>query len=84
MRPKSLSGGDLVSVLGGFGFEVVGIRGSHCKLRRTLPSGQRQTLTVPLHRSLAGGTVMAVFRQASRFVDEAALRPHFFSEGKKK
>jgi predicted RNA binding protein YcfA (HicA-like mRNA interferase family) len=80
MRPKSLSGGDVVSALDRFGFEVVGVRGGHDKLRRTLPSGSRQTLTVPLHRSLAGGTIMAIYRQAARFVNEAALRPHFFRE----
>ena len=84
MRPKPLSGGDVVSALSRFGFEVIGIRGSHCKLRRTLTSGQRQTLTIPLHRELASGTVVAIFRQAARFVDEAELRPFLFNEGKKK
>jgi predicted RNA binding protein YcfA (HicA-like mRNA interferase family) len=77
-RPRTLSGADVVKALGRFGFEVVGVRGSHCKLRRTLPSGDRQTLTIPLHRTLAAGTTLAIFRQASRFVDETSLRPFFF------
>ena len=77
MRPRTLSGRDVVKALAGFGFEVVGIRGSHGKLRRTLPSGTRQTLTIPLHPALARGTTVAIFRQASRFVDEEHLKPIF-------
>lgn len=80
MRPRSLTGREVVKALGTFGFEVVGVRGSHCKLRRTLPSGTRQTLTIPLHSTLARGTTVAIFRQASRFIDENLLRPIFFVE----
>jgi predicted RNA binding protein YcfA (HicA-like mRNA interferase family) len=79
MRLKPLSGRDVVAALAGFGFVVVGARGSHCKLRRTLPSGHQQTLTIPLHRSLASGTLHAIYRQASRFVPEAELQAHFYS-----
>jgi len=80
MRPKVLSGQDVVKALGTFGFEVVGVRGRHGKLGRILSSGTRQTLTVPLHRSLATGTTLAIFRQAARFIDETALRRHFFRD----
>ncbi len=79
MRLRSLSGRDVAAILGRFGFEVVASRGSHSKLRRTLPSGQRQMLTIPLHRSLATGTLQAIYRQAGRFVAEADLQPHFYS-----
>jgi len=78
LRP--LSGRDVVRILSGFGFEVVVIRGSHAKLRRVLPDGARQTLTIPLHDTLAAGTTRAVYRQAARFIAEAELRPHFFAE----
>ena len=78
MRPRDLAGGDVVQALAAFGFEVVGVRGSHCKLRRTRASGERQTLTVSMPRSLARGTVVAIFRQAARFVAEDQLKPHFF------
>lgn len=79
MRLRPLSGRDVAAVLGKFGFEVVASRGSHCKLRRTLSSGQRQTLTIPLHRSLAAGTLQAIYRQAARFVAETDLQSHFYS-----
>jgi hypothetical protein len=44
-----------------------------------LPGGERQTLTIPLHDSLATGTVHAIFRQAGRYVPEDQLRPLFFT-----
>jgi len=53
-----------------FGFEVVATRGGHAKLRRASPDGRRQTLTVPLQRELAPGTLRPIFRQACRFVRE--------------
>jgi predicted RNA binding protein YcfA (HicA-like mRNA interferase family) len=56
-------------------------RGSHVKLRRVLPTGERQTLTIPVHKSLAPGTLHAIFRQAARYVPEAQLRPWFFTDG---
>jgi hypothetical protein len=39
-----------------------------------------KTLTVPLHRTLAAGTLRAIFRQAARYVPEADLRPFFFDD----
>lgn len=81
MPPKlrRLSGRDILRALGAFGFQVVATRGSHAKLRRLLPDGARQILTVPLHRTLADGTLRAIFRQACRFVPEVDLRPWFFT-----
>ncbi len=78
---RRLSSRELCQALGHFGFVVVATRGSHAKLRRTTPDGLRQTLTVPLHRELAPGTLRAIFRQACRFVREEDLRPLFFTEG---
>ncbi len=79
-RIRQLSSRDVLRALGSFGFEVVSMRGSHAKLRRILTSGERQTLTVPLHKSLDQGTLQAIFRQAMRYVPEADLRPWFFTE----
>jgi predicted RNA binding protein YcfA (HicA-like mRNA interferase family) len=76
---RQLSARDVLKALGSFGFHVVTIRGSHAKLRRLLASGERQTLTVPLHRNLTPGTLQAIFRQASRYIPEADLRTWFFS-----
>lgn len=79
-RLRRLSGDELVRVFGLFGFEVITQRGSHAKLRRVGPSGDVQTLTVPLHRELDTGTSRAILRQATRYVDEESLRPHFYAE----
>jgi predicted RNA binding protein YcfA (HicA-like mRNA interferase family) len=78
-RLRQLSGRAVAAVFVRFGFEVVATRGSHCKLRRTLTSGERQTLTIPLHTSLATGTLHALYRQGCRFVPDADLRRHFYS-----
>ena len=77
-RLRRLTAREVLRALGSFGFEVVATRGSHAKLRRVLPDGQRHTLTVPLHRSLAPGTLRAIFRHAIRFVPEPDLRRWFF------
>ena len=79
-RLRRLSSRELCQALGRFDFEVVATRGNHAKLRRTTPGGARQTLTVPLHRELAPGTVQAIFRQTCRFVREKDLRPLFFQD----
>lgn len=78
-RLKRLSGDEVIAVLGQFGFAVHTQRGSHVKLRRTGPSGEGQSLTVPRHRELDIGTLQAIFRQTCRFVPEDQLRPHFYS-----
>jgi predicted RNA binding protein YcfA (HicA-like mRNA interferase family) len=79
-KPKTLSGGDIVRIFATFGFEVASQRGSHIKLRRVLPSGAKQTLTVPNHRELDRGTVLGIYRQALRYLTAEALAPHFFNE----
>ncbi|MGH2452949.1 MAG: type II toxin-antitoxin system HicA family toxin [bacterium] len=77
---RSLTSREVLRVLTVFGFEVVATRGSHAKLRRILPGGERQVLTVPLHRHLAPGTLRAIVRQATRYIPEGELRPLFFKD----
>ncbi|HEU5316335.1 MAG TPA: type II toxin-antitoxin system HicA family toxin [Chloroflexota bacterium] len=79
-RPRRLSGDEVVAILGAFGFETAAQRGSHLKLVRVAEQGHRQTLTVPRHRELDTGTLVAIFRQASRFVPEGELRRHFYTD----
>ncbi len=79
-KPKVLSGADVVRILATFGFDVASQRGSHIKLRRVLPDGMRQTLTVPNHRELDRGTVLGIYRQALRYIPEEELALHFFSK----
>jgi len=66
---RRLAGRDLLTIFQGFGFQQVSQRGSHVKLAREV-AGARQVLTIPLR---------AIFRQASRFISEPELRPHFYT-----
>jgi len=77
---RRLSARDVLKTVSHFGFEVLSMRGSHAKLRRILSTGERQSLTIPMHKSLAPGTLHAIFRQASRYIDEVELRTWFFTE----
>ncbi len=77
-RLRQLTARDVLRAFGSFGFTVASIRGSHAKLVRILTSGERQTLTVPLHKQLAPGTLRAIFRQALRYIPESDLKPWFF------
>lgn len=78
---KVLSGKDVLTILGKFGFAVVTQKGSHVKLQRTM-SGERQTLTIPNHKTLDTGTLQAIFRQSSRYVPEQELREYFYTTDK--
>ncbi len=77
---RRLSARDVLAALESFGFEVVATRGSHAKLRRVSEDGQRQTLTLPLHKDLDLGTIRAIYRQATRFIPESELRPWFYGD----
>ena len=77
-RLKTLSGGEVLKIFSSFGFEVASQRGSHVKLRRVLPTGSRQTLTIPNHAELDSGTLQAIYRQALRYVSESELNTHFY------
>lgn len=76
---RCLSGLEVIRILEGFGFAVLTQRGSHVKLRRIGPSGEKQTLTIPRHRELDTGTLRAILRQASRYIPAEELRPHFYT-----
>jgi predicted RNA binding protein YcfA (HicA-like mRNA interferase family) len=77
---RRLSGAEVIHLLEGFGFIIQSQAGSHVKLRRIGPYGQKQILTIPGHRELDTGTLRAIFRQASRYIPEEDLRRHFYTE----
>ena len=79
-RWRRLSSGDVLSILHRFGFAVSGQTGSHAKLVRIAPGGERQVLVVPLHRSLATGTLHAIYRKAMRLAPSVELRRAFFAD----
>ncbi len=64
-----LSGSEVVKALGKLGFEVVGTKGSHCKVRKG-----SATAIVPLHKELAVGTLASVLRQAEVTLDDLKAR----------
>jgi len=76
---KRLSGKEVLSIFPRFGFSVHSQRGSHAKLRRVSPSGETQSLTIPIHNELDVGTLRAILRQASRFIPEDQLKKDFYS-----
>jgi hypothetical protein len=75
---RVLSGADVIDILAGFGFAVIGTK-KHIKLRRAGPDGD-ETLIVPNHSPIAKGTLRAIFSQASRYIPERELHPHFYNE----
>lgn len=77
---KRLSGQDVIKILALFGFVIAGQKGSHVKLVRSQPDGSKQPLTIPAHPELDKGTLKAIIRQASRYIPETELKPHFYSE----
>jgi predicted RNA binding protein YcfA (HicA-like mRNA interferase family) len=82
MSPKlrRLTSREILRVLHGFGFDMIAQKGSHAKLCRELTSGERQILTVPIQREMAAGTILAIYRQARRFIPESDLQRHFYSD----
>jgi len=79
-RLRQLSGREVIAILGRFGFAFLTQRGSHAKLRRLGPGGEKQTLVVPVHDALDRGTLRAIVRQASRYIPGDDLIPHFYTD----
>ncbi len=78
---KVLSGQEVISILGCFGFEIHSQKGSHVKLRRyNSDSGNKETLTVPNHRQLDPGTCKAIFKQATKYIPESELEVYFYNK----
>jgi len=77
---KNLSGGEVIKIFLSFRFNVASQKGSHIKLRRILPDGTKQTLTVPNHPELDTGTLHAIYRQALRYLSDSDLKKHFYSK----
>lgn len=48
---RRLSGAAVIAILEEFGFIVIGQAGSHVKLRRIGPAGEKHTLTIPQHKT---------------------------------
>jgi predicted RNA binding protein YcfA (HicA-like mRNA interferase family) len=75
---RRMSGREVISVFHSFGFGIKSQKGSHVKLRRIGPQGQKQTLTIPDHVEIDTGTLRAIIRQATRYIPLDELHPHFY------
>ena len=62
--PKLYSARVIVAALQRAGFETVGQKGSHIKLRG-IRDGKLQTVIVPNHKEIAMGTFSSILRQAN-------------------
>ena len=80
-RLRRLNGRETIRILERFGFELVGIRGSHHHMRRIV-DGERQSINVPVHgnKPLSVGTLHSIYRQACMYVPETELKPHFYAD----
>ncbi|MEA2092646.1 MAG: type II toxin-antitoxin system HicA family toxin [Patescibacteria group bacterium] len=78
---KKLSGKEIIKILEVFGFEVVGQKGSHIKLKKqSIENGTKQVMTIPNHKEMDKGTLKAIYNQATRYIAEENLRGYFFEE----
>ncbi|MGH9682769.1 MAG: type II toxin-antitoxin system HicA family toxin [Candidatus Acidiferrales bacterium] len=71
MTPKIpvISGEELIRALGKFGYVQVRQRGSHVRLRHS-SDPQRKPVTVPLHSSIAFGTLRNILRDARITIEQ--------------
>ena len=77
-KPKRFSGSEVIRVFERFGFAVERQRGSHVRLVR-FEEGSKQILLISNHKELKTGTVVGIFKQATRYIPESELRKHFYT-----
>lgn len=75
---RTLSGREVIAIFVQLGFVEVSQRSSHVKLRR-MAGGVRQTLTIPTHKEIVRPTLQEIYRQATQYISEEALRKEFFT-----
>jgi predicted RNA binding protein YcfA (HicA-like mRNA interferase family) len=64
-----LSGREIVKILEKQGFEIVGRKGSHVRLKKK-SSGDVRIVLVPLHNEVKKGTLKSILRQAGLTQEE--------------
>ena len=69
---KPVSGTKVIKALSKVGFQVVGRKGSHVRLKRKLPDSV-YIVIVPLHPEIKKGTLKSILRQAGLSENELAL-----------
>ena len=70
-RLKPVSGLKIIKALGKVGFQVVGRKGSHARLKRQTSNGT-YVVIVPVHPEIKKGTLKSILRQACITEEELA------------
>ena len=76
---RTLAGKEIVKFLERNGFSVRKTRGSHCKIYRTILE-RNQTLTIPMHSSIAKGTLHDIYQQILEYLPESDIGSFFFTD----
>jgi predicted RNA binding protein YcfA (HicA-like mRNA interferase family) len=72
VKLKPVSGTNVIKALGKVGFQVVGQKGSHVRLKRKT-SDNVYIVIVPLHPEIKKGTLKSILRQSGLSDNEFAL-----------
>jgi len=78
-RLRTISGDKLVAHLEKLGFTLVYGKGSHVKLVRFVEDEQ-QVIAFARHKTIAKGTLKAVYLIALQYVPESELRGIFYTD----
>jgi predicted RNA binding protein YcfA (HicA-like mRNA interferase family) len=62
MKLPILSGKEVIKFLSRSGFEIVGRKGSHIRLKKKI-NGKVLVTVVPLHKKIDVGTLLAILKQ---------------------
>ena len=70
MKLPIISGQEILKILKKEGFVVINQKGSHIKVRKERPSGEKVTVIVPNHKTLKRGTLKSILKQADITLDQ--------------
>ncbi len=76
---KDLSGEDIIKLLYKNGFILYSTKGSHSKLRKII-DGNTQNLIIPMHKSIAKGTLRDIYNQIREYLPESEIKDTFFTK----
>ena len=71
MKAPVVSGKEMIKYLSKLGFEIVGRKGSHVRLKKQATPRNRIVI-IPDHKELAQGTLRSILRQAGITFEEFA------------
>ena len=72
MKTPVVSGKEMIKYLSKYGFEIVGRKGSHVRLKKQA-TPRNLVVIVPDHKELAQGTLRSILRQAGITFEEFSI-----------